>query len=211
MIASHLTTFRPTSRATSLRLLAALGAGTVLLTACGSGEGSVSTSAAASPAASAAAESAPATAPAGACATTATAISAPAGSTTDLKTKPVIKGSTTPAPTALEVADLVKGTGAEAVIGSQVEVKYVGVIYESGQEFDSSWQVSPEQTIPFEICGAGVIDGFAVGPLGMKVGGRRQIVIPAKFGYGDAAQGASIPANSTLVFVVDLTKVTPPA
>ena len=201
MTAHRMTASRTNSQTAPWRLLATLGASALLLTGCGSGSETV---AAPPPSPSPVASSPP-------CPITATEVKAPAGSTTDLKTKPVIKGSTTAPPTDLQYADLVKGTGAEAVNGSQVDVKYVGVLYGSGKEFDSSWKRSADETLPFSICRSGVIDGFAVGPLGMKVGGRRQIIIPAAFGYKDAAQGADIPANSTLVFVVDLMKVTPPA
>jgi len=125
--------------------------------------------------------------------------------TTDLAKKPVPVVPTTPAPAETTVTDIVCGTGDEAKDGSDVEVKYVGVLYDGGTEFDASWDVGPEQTLPFRV-GSGVISGFSKGVTGMKVGGRRQVVIPATDGYGDQANG-QIPAGATLVFVIDLVKV----
>ena len=104
------------------------------------------------------------------CPVKATEVEAPAGSTTDLSKKPVVKGSQEPAPEAVQVADIVEGDGAEATTLSNVEVKYVGAIYETGKEFDSSWKTSDAQTLPFTVCSTGVIPGFAIAPTGMKVG-----------------------------------------
>ncbi len=141
------------------------------------------------------------------CPITATEVPAPAGSTTDLTTKPVVPPATGPAPTELQYADIVEGDGAEAKTGDQVTVKYVGAFYQTGKEFDSSWSRGPDETLPFGICREGVVPGFAVGPTGMKVGGRRQIVLPPEYGYGAEGSPPTIPANSTLVFVVDLVEV----
>ena len=130
----------------------------------------------------------------------------PSGSgSTDLSTKPVVKVPTTPAPAETKVIDIVCGTGKQADEGSNVEVKYVGVLYVNGKEFDSSWKRGPNQTLPFMV-GGGVIPGFSKGVTGMKIGGRREVIIPAKDGYGPTASGP-IPANSTLIFVIDLVKV----
>ena len=141
------------------------------------------------------------------CPITATEVPAPAGSTTDLATKPVVAPGKAPKPTQLQYADIVEGDGDVAETGDQVEVKYVGAFWETGKEFDSSWSRGPEETLPFGICRQGVVPGFAVGPTGMKVGGRRLIVLPPEFGYGAEGSPPTIPANSTLVFVVDLVKV----
>jgi FKBP-type peptidyl-prolyl cis-trans isomerase len=131
----------------------------------------------------------------------------PSGSgTTDLTKKPTVTVPTVPAPAETTVADIVCGTGAQADDGSAVEVKYLGVLYKDGKEFDSSWSRGPTETLPFTV-GSGVIPGFSKGVTGMKVGGRRMIIIPAKDGYGDQASGP-IPAGSTLIFVIDLVKVT---
>ena len=167
-----------------------------VLTACGGGDGGSDTAVEASP-------SAPS------CPITAQEAPAPAGAVTDLATKPVIAPGTGPAPEQLQYADIVVGDGEEAKTGDQVTVKYVGAIYETGKEFDSSWSRGPEETLPFGICREGVVPGFAVGPTGMKVGGRRQITIPAYLAYGAEGRPPTIPANSTLVFVVDLVEVDP--
>ena len=145
------------------------------------------------------------------CPITAAEVEAPAGSTTDLEEKPVIKGSKEPAPEQVQVADIVEGDGAEATTLSNVEVKYVGALYETGKEFDSSWKTSDAQTLPFTVCSTGVIPGFAIAPTGMKVGGRRQVTIPALYGYGEQGSPPTIPGGATLVFVIDLVDVTPPA
>jgi peptidylprolyl isomerase len=106
------------------------------------------------------------------------------------------------------VRDVVVGTGAEVVPGAQVEVKYVGAFYESGEEFDSSWSRGPDETLPFVAGGGNLIPGFDQGVLGMKEGGRREIVIPSDLGYGPQGTGG-IPGGSTLVFVIDVVTVTP--
>ena len=101
---------------------------------------------------------------------------------------------------------LVVGTGATAKAGSQVTVKYVGVLFSTGKEFDSSWSRGECETLPFTV-GQGVINGFTIGVTGMKVGGRREVTIPPKDGYG--AQGVGpIPPNATLIFVIDLVSST---
>src|SRR4029077_5702058 len=108
-----------------------------------------------------------------------------------------------------EFKDLVVGKGSAATSTSSVTVQYVGVLYKSGKEFDASW--TRGMPISFSLNG-GVIKGFqesiggTKGVPPMKVGGRRVIILPASLGYGAQAVG-TIPANSSIVFVVDLTKV----
>lgn len=123
--------------------------------------------------------------------------------------KPVVTVPEGPAPTTLQQTDLTVGDGAEAKTGDTVKVEYVGVLYDGGKEFDASWNRGAE---PFEFTvGQGmVIKGWDQGVVGMKVGGRRQLVIPADLAYGAQGQG-DIPANATLVFVVDLLQVCSPA
>jgi FKBP-type peptidyl-prolyl cis-trans isomerase len=131
----------------------------------------------------------------------------PSGSgTTDLTKKPVVTTPTTPAPPTTTVIDVVCGTGAEATDGTNVKVKYLGVLYADGKEFDSSWSRGADETLPFQV-GGQVIPGFSKGTQGMKVGGRREVIIPPADGYG--AQGAppDIPPNATLIFVIDLVSV----
>jgi peptidylprolyl isomerase len=110
-----------------------------------------------------------------------------------------------PPPKRLQVKDLEAGDGAEAKTGDEVTVQYVGVNYESGKEFDASWDRGEPFTFPL---GAGeVIPGWDKGVQGMRVGGRRELIIPPNLGYG--AQGAppAIPPNETLIFVIDLVGV----
>jgi peptidylprolyl isomerase len=106
------------------------------------------------------------------------------------------------APTTLETKDIIKGTGAEAKAGQPVTVNYVGALFHGGKVFDASWKRSEPFT--FTLGQGSVIKGWDQGVAGMKVGGRRVLVIPASLAYGAKGAGASIPPNSPLVFVVDL-------
>jgi peptidylprolyl isomerase len=116
--------------------------------------------------------------------------------------KPTIDFPEGDAPTELQVEDLAVGEGAEAKAGDQVVVHYVGVAHSTGEEFDASWNRGTPFTFPL---GAGrVIAGWDQGVQGMRVGGRRQLTIPAKLGYGDRGAGNAIRPGETLIFVVDL-------
>jgi peptidylprolyl isomerase len=125
-----------------------------------------------------------------------------------MSAKPVLAPGSGTAPTGLVVRDLVVGSGATVSTTATVNLKYVGALYSDATVFDASWGSSgatgPDQA-SFPL--SGVIPGFAQGLVGMKVGGRREIVIPAALGYGSNATG-KIPANSTIVFVVDMMKTT---
>jgi peptidylprolyl isomerase len=114
-------------------------------------------------------------------------------------TKPEIDFPDGPAPSELVIEDLVVGDGPEAVAGGNVEVHYLGVEYDTGEEFDSSW--SRGQTIEFPL--RGLIQGWQDGIPGMKVGGRRKLVIPPELAYGPAGSGHRL-SGKTLVFVIDL-------
>ena len=115
----------------------------------------------------------------------------------------VIVPTTTP-PKVLEAEDLFKGTGAEAVNGKTLEVQYVLATYSTHKVIQSSWTTSPFSFV----LGAGtVIQGWEKGFAGMRVGGRRELIIPPSLGYGSTNRGGGIAANDTLVFVVDLLKV----
>jgi FKBP-type peptidyl-prolyl cis-trans isomerase len=105
-------------------------------------------------------------------------------------------------PTELKVTDINVGDGAEASAGQTAVVHYVGVAFSSGEEFDASW--SRGEPFAFPLGGGRVIAGWDQGVVGMKVGGRRQLVIPPHLGYGDRGAGAAIPPGETLIFVVDL-------
>ncbi|TPW71024.1 FKBP-type peptidyl-prolyl cis-trans isomerase [Schumannella sp. 10F1B-5-1] len=115
------------------------------------------------------------------------------------KTKPEIDFIEGPAPTELVITDLEVGDGAEATPGATVDVHYVGVDFESGDEFDSSW--SRGQSIQFPL--TNLIQGWKDGIPGMKVGGRRQLVCPPHLAYGPAGSGHRL-SGRTLVFVIDL-------
>jgi peptidylprolyl isomerase len=108
-------------------------------------------------------------------------------------------------PTDLQVTDITVGDGAEATTGSTVQVHYVGVAYSTGDEFDASYNRGTPLEFPL---GAGyVIAGWDQGVAGMKVGGRRQLVIPPHLAYGDRGAGGAIQPGETLIFVVDLVGV----
>ena len=107
-----------------------------------------------------------------------------------------------PPPADLVVEDVTTGDGPEAVVGRTVSVHYVGVAHSTGEEFDASWNRGAPFRFPL---GAGrVIAGWDRGVAGMRVGGRRRLVIPPHLGYGDRGAGGAIAPGETLVFVVDL-------
>jgi peptidylprolyl isomerase len=108
-------------------------------------------------------------------------------------------------PTELVSNELVEGSGEEAKRGDEVSVQYVGVDYKSGKEFDSSW--SRSEPFSFTLGKSEVIPGWDQGVEGMKVGGRRELIIPPELGYGKAGSPPAIPPNETLVFVIDLESV----
>lgn len=121
------------------------------------------------------------------------------------KTKPEVEVPKGAPPKQLVVEDLEPGSGEEAESGDQVTVQYVGVNYKSGKEFDASWDRGEPFTFTL---GAGeVIPGWDQGVEGMRVGGRRELIIPPSLGYGSTGSPPVIPPDETLVFVVDLVGV----
>ncbi|QIQ03049.1 FKBP-type peptidyl-prolyl cis-trans isomerase [Streptomyces liangshanensis] len=108
-------------------------------------------------------------------------------------------------PAELTIRDLVIGDGPEALPGRVVQVHYVGVTFASGTEFDSSWE--QDRPFKFAVGGGRVIKGWDRGVRGMRVGGRREIIVPPRLGYGGQSPSAFIPPGSTLIFVVDLLTV----
>jgi peptidylprolyl isomerase len=116
--------------------------------------------------------------------------------------KPEIEFPEGPPPAELEVTDVHAGDGAEATSGQTAVVHYVGVAYSSGEEFDASWNRG--EPFAFPLGGGRVIAGWDQGVVGMKVGGRRRLVIPPDLGYGDRGAGSAIAPGETLIFVVDL-------
>jgi peptidylprolyl isomerase len=119
-----------------------------------------------------------------------------------LSKKPVVNVPSGPAPNHLVIKDLIRGNGTPATASSTVTVNYVGVLYKNGKEFDSSWKRGQPTTFPLN----GVIQGWTQGIPGMRVGGRRELIIPPSLAYKNQSQ-PGIPANSTLVFVIDLLSV----
>ena len=128
------------------------------------------------------------------------------GVSTDLSKKPKIPKPTGAAPKELQGTDVVTGTGAAAKDGDKVSVQYVGVLYANGKQFDSSWDRG-KKPFQFTIGQGQVIQGWDQGVAGMKVGGRRVLVIPPDLAYGAAGSPPTIPANAPLVFAVDLKKI----
>lgn len=116
--------------------------------------------------------------------------------------KPDIATPEGPAPTELALTDLTIGSGAEAASGDTVEVHYVGVDYETGAEFDASYN----RGAPIEFPLRGLIQGWQDGIPGMKVGGRRQLTIPPELAYGPAGGGHQL-SGRTLIFIIDLLDV----
>jgi peptidylprolyl isomerase len=119
--------------------------------------------------------------------------------------KPEIDFPEGPAPTELEVIEVTQGDGDEATAGSTVSVHYVGVAHSTGEEFDASYNRGAP--LDFRLGVGQVISGWDQGVQGMKVGGRRQLVIPPHLGYGDRGAGGVIKPGETLIFVVDLLAV----
>lgn len=109
-------------------------------------------------------------------------------------------------PADLVIVDEIVGDGAEATPGNTVRAHYVGVAFSTGEEFDSSW--SRGEPLAFPLGAGRVIQGWDKGIAGMRVGGRRRLVIPAHLAYGDRGAGGAIAPGETLIFVVDLVDVT---
>lgn len=119
-----------------------------------------------------------------------------------LSKEPTVTVPSGPAPTKLVTKDLITGTGPEATSGETVTVNYVGVLYSNGKVFDASWK--RHEPFTFVLGKGQVIKGWDQGVLGMKVGGRRELIIPSELAYGKTGSPPTIPANAPLVFVVDL-------
>ena len=116
-----------------------------------------------------------------------------------MTTKPEIEFPEGPPPTELVITDLVVGDGDEASPGATVDVHYVGIEFDTGEEFDSSWNRGESISFPLR----GLIAGWQDGIPGMRVGGRRQLVIPPEQAYGPAGSGHRL-SGKTLIFVIDL-------
>ena len=120
-------------------------------------------------------------------------------------TSPRSTSPTARRPADLEITDLTEGDGAEATAGKTVSAHYVGVAHSTGEEFDASYNRG--EPLSFRLGVGQVIAGWDQGVQGMKVGGRRQLVIPPHLAYGDRGAGGVIAPGETLIFVVDLVDV----
>jgi peptidylprolyl isomerase len=136
---------------------------------------------------------------------TATTVAATPKPPPALAKEPTVTVPKTPAPTTLVSKDLVTGTGQVAKAGDTVVVNYVGVLYKTGKTFDSSWQRNTPFTAP--LTAGSVIPGWIQGVPGMRVGGRRELIIPPSLGYGAKGSPPTIPSNATLIFVIDLLQI----
>ncbi|MFS8203714.1 FKBP-type peptidyl-prolyl cis-trans isomerase [Streptomyces sp. CWNU-52B] len=105
-------------------------------------------------------------------------------------------------PKDLQIKDIWEGDGPVAKAGDTVSVHYVGVAFSSGEEFDASWNRG--QPLQFRLGVGQVIAGWDQGVQGMKVGGRRELIIPSHLAYGDRGAGGRIGPGETLIFVCDL-------
>ena len=121
------------------------------------------------------------------------------------RTRPSITIPSGEPPTDLLIEDEIVGDGAEATTGKKVVVHYAGVSWSTAKEFDASWNRG--DTFDFRLGGGEVIAGWDQGVVGMRVGGRRRLTIPASLGYGSRGAGGVIKGGETLVFVVDLVDV----
>ena len=138
---------------------------------------------------------------------TATATPAPASDNQDVTVKPTIMKPEGDPPEQLRKDDIVQGKGRAAKAGDSVTVQYVGVSYSTGEQFDASWDNG--QPFPFNLGAGEVIPGWDEGIPGMKVGGRRQLIIPPVKAYGPQGSPPAIGPNETLIFVVDVVDIQP--
>jgi peptidylprolyl isomerase len=124
----------------------------------------------------------------------------------DVNVKPVIPKPQGQPPASLQARDVVQGQGKPAESGDTLSVQYVGVSWSTGQQFDSSWDRG-KQPFKFQLGAGMVIPGWDQGLVGMRQGGRRELIIPPNQAYGPQGQPPSIGPNETLIFVIDLQKV----
>ena len=120
-------------------------------------------------------------------------------------TKPEVDFPGGEPPTELLITDIWEGDGSVASPGDRVKVHYVGVAYSTGEEFDASWNRG--DPLQFQLGAGHVIAGWDQGLQGMKVGGRRQLIIPPDLAYGDRGAGRVIAPGETLIFVCDLVSI----
>jgi peptidylprolyl isomerase len=121
---------------------------------------------------------------------------------TDINDKPEVDFPGGEPPNDLQITDVTVGDGDEAAAGGTAVVHYVGVAHSTGEEFDASYNRG--EPFSFRLGAGNVIAGWDRGVVGMRVGGRRQLVIPPELGYGQRGAGSAIAPGETLIFVVDL-------
>ena len=132
----------------------------------------------------------------------------PSAGEADLGKKPKVPKGSGNAPSTLVVQDLIVGKGKQAKAGETVAVQYAGVLFDNGKEFDASWNGSrPGKPFEFPLGGGQVIPGWDRGVVGMKVGGRRKLIIPSDLAYGAQGYPPDIPPNAALIFDIDLKKI----
>jgi peptidylprolyl isomerase len=130
----------------------------------------------------------------------------PSAGEADIDTKPKVpKGEGSP-PKRLVAQDLIVGKGKRVKAGDMASVQYVGVLFKNGKQFDTSWVGKKEAGQPFQftVGGGQVIPGWDRGVAGMREGGRRKLIIPARLAYGEQGYPPNIPPNAPLIFDIDL-------
>jgi peptidylprolyl isomerase len=126
----------------------------------------------------------------------------------DTKSKPVVPKLTGAPPKKLVVKDIVVGKGKAAKKGDKLSMQYVGVLFKGGQQFDASWDNG--SPFDFQLGQGSVIAGWDKGLVGIKPGGRRELIIPPNLAYKAQGRPPTIPPNATLVFIVDALSVSGP-
>jgi peptidylprolyl isomerase len=130
----------------------------------------------------------------------------PTAGEANIATKPTVPKGSGAAPKALKAETLIAGSGPEIKNGQQATVQYVGVLFKNGKEFDASWGKG-KKPFQFALGGGQVIPGWDQGVLGMKVGERRRLTIPADLAYGAQGSPPKIGPNEPLIFDIDLKKI----
>jgi peptidylprolyl isomerase len=119
--------------------------------------------------------------------------------------RPAVTVTSGTPPAQLEASDLIVGSGAVAKVGENITVQYDGYSWTTKKEFDASWNRG--QTFSFPLGQGQVIQGWDQGVVGMKVGGRRELIIPPNLAYGSQSPTQAIAANDTLIFIIDLVAI----
>lgn len=118
------------------------------------------------------------------------------------RSQPKVKVPSGPAPKKLVKEEMIEGHGRKAKVGDRVTLHYVGADYKTGKQFGAEW--GKGRPFAFELDSGIVIPGLEEGVTGMRLGGRRQVIIPPDLAYGPNGLPPDIAPNATLVFVIDL-------